>query len=766
MRALFLSFIICTGYIAKAQTIKIVDSVSNEPIIGCHIALNNLGIGVTNILGEAKLELKTGIYQLEISHISYKTRTVKFNSKPKKETVYKLQANDVLLGELVITGSKYEVSTAQSPITVDVIKPDLIKRNNANTADAILKRIPGVEIIDGQANIRGGSGYSYGAGSRVLVLLDGIPILQADAGFPQWNDLPIELVGQIEVLKGASSSLYGSSALNGIIHLRTDYAKSEPETGFFTYATGFSKPLNQAWWGKNETPNEFGFGLYHKQKINKTDLVLGVFSKNLISFNKFTSDDYKRLSGSVNHKPNERLSLGFNFNANLANNSEFFFWKSLDSLFVPSNGTVSTVAASRFNIDPRLTFYDNSNNRHRILTRYHFVNNETNAGRSNASQLFYSEYQFYRKIAKLNGNVSAGLVNTMNSISAELYGDTSFSTTNSAAYLQYDQSIYEKLKVTIGARYESNTLRAPEYFNCRKNPFTGETICDTIPNGRKQEARPVFRIGTNYQAAKYTFIRASWGQGYRYPTVAEQFIKTTFGGILISPNVNLRSETGWSAEVGIKQGIGVKKYKGFLDLSFYLSQYQNMMEFNFIDLTTTGFQSVNIGNTQIKGFELSWMGELKSNAFSVSHLMGYNYVDPKFAEFDTIPVAEPTSEGQINFNNSSSSQNILKYRFKHTFKYDIEFKYKKWGLGTSANFYSHMQAVDAIFEAFVVPGLKDFREENNAGVFISNFRLSYRHNQHFRFSFLANNAFNKQYSLRPGLMEAPRNFSLRLDVKI
>ena len=450
----------------------------------------------------------------------------------------------------------------------------------------------------------------------------------------------------------------------------------------------------------------------------------------------------------------------------MANNSEFFFWKSLDSLFVPANNTVSTVEAKRFNIDPRLTYYDKANNRHRLLTRYHFVNNETNAGRSNSSQLFYSEYQFYRKIEKLNGNLSAGLVNTMNSIRAQLYGDTSFSTTNTAAYVQYDQSITEKLKVTLGARYENNTLSAPEYFNCRKDPFTGEIVCDTIPNGRKQEARPVFRIGTNYQAAKYTFIRASWGQGYRYPTVAEQFIKTTFGGILISPNVDLQSETGWSAELGIKQGIGIKKYKGFLDLSFYLSRYQNMMEFNFIDLTNTGFQSLNIGDTEIRGLELSWMGELKSNTFSISHLIGYNYIDPRFAQFDTIPVAEPVTEGQINFNNSSSTQNVLKYRFNHTFKYDIELKYKKLGLGTSANYYSHMQAVDAIFEAFVVPGLKDFREENNTGYFIANVRASYEHNKHIKLSFLANNVLNQLYSLRPGLMEAPKNFSFRVEIKI
>ncbi|MGB0430755.1 MAG: TonB-dependent receptor [Bacteroidia bacterium] len=768
MRKIFFLLLLFGLVKANAQTIQIIDSLTNEPVINAHINLNDKVIAATDIYGKAQLNLNTGKYVLTISHIAYDSKQVTFNSALNKKAIYYLSANDILLGETVITGNKYEISAAKSTVTIDVIKPDLIRQNNSTSADQVLQRIPGVEIIDGQVNIRGGAGYSYGAGSRVMVLLDDIPILQADAGFPQWNDLPIELAGQIEVLKGASSSLYGSSAMNGIIHLRTDYAKSEPETGFFTYSKAFSKPDSQAWWSDKNRPFEFGFGLHHKQKLKNTDVVIGVFSKNLNSYNRATEENYKRLSGSIKNKPNERLSIGFNFNVNLANSSEFFFWKNLDSLFVPSSGTVSKVNARRFNIDPRITYFDKFKNRHRFLTRYHNVNNQTNAGRSNNSQLIYNEYQFYRSFDQINGHITAGLVNTYNSISAKLYGDTTFSTNNLAAYLQYDQQLNEKLKISFGARYENNTVNAPEYFNCRKDALTGLTICDTIPNGIKKESRPVFRFGGNYQLFKYTFLRASWGQGYRYPTVAEQFIKTAFGGTLISPNVNLNSESGWSSEFGARQAYSLGKLKGYFDLSLFWSQYQNMIEFNFIDLTTTGFQSVNVGATDIKGIEAVTAGKYKFNDFEFQYLIGYNFIDPKFQQFDTSAAAytSPSTEGQLNAYNSSSRKNVLKYRFTNTYKYDFDFKFKKWSLGSSANYYSNMEAIDAVFEAFVVPGLSNYRTQNNSGNFILNLRASYKASNYLSLSFLANNVNNKLYSLRPGLMEAPRNFSVRLDIKL
>lgn len=740
---------------------------ASEVLIGAHIEIGEIQ-GITDIEGKWETTLKPGNYTAMVSYVGYKNLRQSISISTTNQRVELiLSPTDILLEGSTVTASKYEVSRARSTTTIEVISPDLLKRNNSTTIEKGLQLIPGVDIIDRQPNIRGGSGYSYGAGSRVLILLDDIPILQADAGFPQWNDLPIELTKQIEILKGASSALYGSSALNGIINLRTDYATSTPETKFTTIVTAFDAPGDTVKQWADKTPFEVSTFLSSKQKVGNTDLVFGMFGKNLTSYNKGADQNYWRFTGSVKHKFNPRLSLGVNFNANRSNTREFFYWKSLDSLFVGSANSYSEVEAFRYNIDPRLTYFDGAGNRHKILSRYHFVDNQANAGRSNSSKLGYAEYQFMRPFKKIGATMNTGVVNVSSQTQAQLYGDTTMFAQNNAIYWQWDQKVGERLTYSVGARYERNVLKAPELFNCKYDDFLEQTICDTLENGRKSEARPVFRAGLNYQLAKATYVRASWGQGYRYPTIAEQFITTNFGGIPISPNAQLESETGWSAELGIKQGYKLKGYNGFLDLVGFRSDYQNMMEFNFVDLTSIGFQSINVGNTQITGIEATLAGQgTIDSLITIDHIIGFTHIVPVFASFDTLtgPNNEPETQGQANAYNSSSNENVLKYRFNTTFKFDIQLSYKKWSIGGSGNYYSHMQAVDAIFEDLVVPGLKQYRSENNTGELIFSARMAYEINKSSELGIQVNNLSNNLYSLRPGLMDAPRNLSVRFQI--
>jgi iron complex outermembrane receptor protein len=146
-------------------------------------------------------------------------------------------------------------------------------------------------------------------------------------------------------------------------------------------------------------------------------------------------------------------------------------------------------------------------------------------------------------------------------------------------------------------------------------------------------------------------------------------------------------------------------------------------------------------------------------------LAGYTYIDPRFAEFDPTPVpfGQDPTEGQLNASGSSVDYNILKYRSRHTMKFDMESRYKKVSVGLAIFYASHMEAIDAIFETLVVPGLQQFRENNNRGYQLYNVRVAYNFSERQKLSFLANNILNTAYSIRPGLMEAPINFTLRFD---
>ena len=83
---------------------------------------------------------------------------------------------------------------------------------------------------------------------------------------------------------------------------------------------------------------------------------------------------------------------------------------------------------------------------------------------------------------------------------------------NNALYSQFDKKKYNRLNISFGARYEYFKLNSNE-----KYLIDGDSI-NSFSAGR-----PVFRTGLNYRLAEATYIRSSWGQGYRFPSMAELF---------------------------------------------------------------------------------------------------------------------------------------------------------------------------------------------------------------------------------------------------
>ena len=61
------------------------------------------------------------------------------------------------------------------------------------------------------------------------------------------------------------------------------------------------------------------------------------------------------------------------------------------------------------------------------------------------------------------------------------------------------------------------------------------------------------------------------------------------------------------------------------------------------------------------------------------------------------------------------------------------------------------------------PGLNDYRMIDNDGFWVHNFRLAYQHSENFKATFILGNAFNEEYTIRPALLEAPRNVTFRID---
>ena len=145
------------------------------------------------------------------------TVAISYGQTSKADTTLRLE-------EVVVTGSGTERPISQSPGSIHVVTPLLLRNSPAQSVDDILSMLSGVNTTrsDGISNmhtnvsIRGLAGDEQG---RTLVLFDGIPINTSDEGSVNWNSIHIDNVQRIEVFKGPGSSLYGNSAMGGVINI-------------------------------------------------------------------------------------------------------------------------------------------------------------------------------------------------------------------------------------------------------------------------------------------------------------------------------------------------------------------------------------------------------------------------------------------------------------------------------------------------------------------------------------------------------------------
>jgi iron complex outermembrane receptor protein len=124
---------------------------------------------------------------------------------------------------------------------------------------------------------------------------------------------------------------------------------------------------------------------------------------------------------------------------------------------------------------------------------------------------------------------------------------------------------------------------------------------------------------------------------------------------------------------------------------------------------------------------------------------------------------------------SDTSTNMLKYRFNHLAKADIELNYKKYSLGFSMRYNSFMRNIDRVFledlnptadELFVLPGLSDYRQRFNGGNLVFDARIGYTLLDKIKLNFIVNNLFNAEYTSRPADIQPPRTFMLQLQFRL
>ena len=787
MRFLFtlLGLLLITySFSQNTRTIEttVLDGETKERLIGATIQAGE-NVYVTNENGEVSIEVPITMVKFKVSYLGYETLIVKHDLTTASITdlTFNLEKGTSILSQVVISGSQNEKIIVDEPTTIEVIKPDFISKNNITSLSEIVERVPGVQMVDDQVNIRS-SGYSYGAGSRVGVIVDGQPLLGGLASDIKWNFIPFENAKRVEVLKGASSVLYGSAAMNGVINVVTAWPSSEPETSVTFYGGEYESPKSQyrQWWTEENKPFTRGVLLSHRARTDKFDLVLGGNSHKRVSHLEGLEETRMRFNWKTRYRLTDKITFGINGNVMEHRAPVFLMWMDADTNALKHISFYEPQHFITYSIDPHLTIFDEWDNQHIIRGRYFNAEfQRSSAGLPPApGYLINGEYQFKRKL-KEGMRLTAGtsyqyyygedpsmILDTtveLFTASAEIY----------ALYGQLDADFLDdKLNVILGLR--------GEYITAGDSAFN--------------RLIPVTRLSAVYKSSANDRWRINTGQGYRVPSLVERFANTSlfttgvafFPTIDLLPNPNLLPEVGWSIEVGYKRLFNNEYIKGYVDAAFFNMDYWNLAELTFGYFGTpnepfradlVGFRTVNISRGRIAGMELSTFVSGKVAKIPYRIWGGYTYTYP--GNLDSLQSKNMSYYANLfsafGTVDEELAETILKYRSLHTARFDFEIPTKWVSLGFAAIFNGYMWQVDDVFlgegtygeiiqtlnNGPLIPGYSEFREESLGGNWIYDARITVDLGKHVRLGFIVNNIYNTEYAVRPGRMNATRTYNLK-----
>ena len=218
--------------------------------------------------------------------------------------------------DVFVTATRTPISKNNVIADTTTINEEEIERAGSSSLTDLLQRQPGIEIYNSGGQGKVSSLHIRGSESdHVVVLIDGLRVNQVTSGLTAFENIPLSQIEKIEIVRGASSSLYGAGAIGGVIQIFTKKGVS----GFKPYAAiSYGRYDTKTAQAGIRAGNDFT-----NYAINISSLSTDGFSAlktNDPIFNDKDGYNNLSLSGSINHKINQDNSIGINFIKSSGNN--------------------------------------------------------------------------------------------------------------------------------------------------------------------------------------------------------------------------------------------------------------------------------------------------------------------------------------------------------------------------------------------------------------------------------------------------------------
>ncbi len=699
-------------------------NVGMEPIAGVRVFVQGTVRGTTTDARGGFLiqDLAAGRYGVVFSMVGYQRHVeagIVVTDTGKTILNVVLVETPIQTDQVVVTANKREQSMDEVPASISVVDATAIERRNARSIDEVLRYVPGVNITGTQVNIRGFSGYSLGAGSRVLMLLDGIPFIAGDTGELNFESIPVEEVDRVEVVKGASSALYGSNALGGVINLITKPIPEGESTTIRTYGGLYSNFPDKEWQWSDRNRYFSGESISHLHREGNVGFSIYASQQ---ADDGYRENDYHHqysLLARMKEFFPSTTSLTLNFGLVHRNAGQFLYWRNIDSALLPTKGhEADNETSTRYFLSGISSFAVSD---HFLVTAkalwYHNEWGWEQTGQDSRTGSIADDLRLELLSTILpsgSHTVTVGMTGTVDLIGGDIFAHQTLG--GFAVYGQDEMSVVDKLTLTAGMRFDFQTVGL------------------TSDGGQLNP-----KIGLVYRPFQGTAVRASFSEGFRVPSLPEAFVAAGNSGVIAVPNPDLRPEKSTSWEIGISHAIGES---GTVDVAAFLSEINNLIEPGLIvsgsDLEV---QWRNVTRARIQGVELSAKQAFLENLVTTD--VGYTYSYPR----------------DLTLNQ------ILKYRPRHIlyasghfalgwFSADVDFRY--------------VSRVDEIDDVLVLTGIVPDGDQRvpiyvtdlrfGADVLIGTFPLGV--------TVSINNLFQHRYVELIGNVMPPRNYVLVLETHL
>lgn len=701
--------------------------------------------------------LEPGLYNINVKRIGYQnfSGSIMIDAGRTKEFNIYLEISDIEIERVNVTAFKTETTLQQTPSSLNIVEKEEIANKNFLTFDEVLEGVQGVTIhrssginvsslsLRGSSDVAGG-----GIGNRVLLLLDGRPSLTGDSKGALWSLVPVAMIERTEVVKGAFSSLYGSSAIGGVINVITKKPTYKPYS-FISVTHGFYNKLNDSLRFSDNLQQFSGIDMIHSNTTGKFSYLLYGGYKSNDGHAQQMNYKFYNLNSKVTYDLFSNRDLELSLQYTNSNGGYPRYWRRNPGQYpepykVAENVIGDRIEKQTFSTD--LFYRAIPNHKSKYSTRFYYYNllSESifNPGSPITAEYGIAGKEFVTFIDSYNfGNIS-----------------------------QYDIELSDRNYLITGLDVQWNIVRSdPEeilYGNQQMNNFglfiqdrhdfikdnSGNTILSSTVGVRADQTKIVGGMSAFELSPKFSLLyspqtenillnnssfRVLLGRAFRSPSIAEIFFKKSlFGGFEFIYNPSLKPEEMVSLEFGFR-----KQYDNRLifDAAVFFNSYNNMIQYRNIGEGIYGpFQVQNVAKASINGFEAMLDYNSSLNLFDENFRYYFNL---SYAYMDAKDLSPDKKDG------------LLPYKPRQTFNFTTNFNYEDFNLNLNGRYQSRVEKV--IFYNFEEP----------AAFFVFNAKLSKQISTKINAFFAVNNLFDVFYQELERISSPNRNFNAGFSIE-